>query len=40
MFGLCSVPFLNEIKAENKIASYWGKVSVIIHSVFNAETSK
>jgi hypothetical protein len=40
MFGLCSVPFLKEVKAENKLASYWDKVSSRIHTAFNAETSK
>lgn len=40
VFGLCSVPFLKEVKAENKIASYWDKVSSRVYNVFHAETSK
>lgn len=40
MFGLYTVPFLKDVKAENKISLYWEKVSCHIQKVFNAETSK
>lgn len=40
MFGLYTVPFLKEVKAENKIAQYWEKVASHIQKVFNAETTK
>lgn len=40
IFGLCTVPFLKEVKAENKIAHYWEKVSSRIQTVFHAEATK
>jgi hypothetical protein len=40
MFGLYTVPFLKDVKAENKISHYWEKVSCHIQKVFNAETTK
>jgi hypothetical protein len=40
MFGLATVPFLNEVKPTNKIASYWEKIASHIQNAFHAETSK
>ncbi len=40
MFGLYTVPFLKEVKAENKISQYWERVSCHIQKIFNVETTK
>lgn len=40
MFGLATVPFLDEVKPNNKIAAYWEKMAAHIQNMFHAETSK
>ena len=40
IFGLCQVPFLNEVKNQNKIDSYWQKVAEKFNKFFYAEVSK
>jgi hypothetical protein len=40
MFGICSVPFLKNVKPEGKIGQYWDTIAGHIQNACNGEISK